>query len=443
MSKNDQFSSNRKKIMIKGLIISGLFLLLLFPMEMIRGLIKERQQRKAEVVADIGSKWGLEQQIKGPVLAIHHSKENITEFKNLEGRLQTRTETYPVVTYLIPENLSVITNINPSVRNISIFETVIYEADLSMKGDFGDLKDRLSSIKPESIDWQKTELYIGLSDLRGLKTDSKIRLNGENLSFSGSGTVDAAFGSAVKTEIKALPENGKLDFEIDFSVKGSERLSFVPLAKQNKFFTNSTWPNPGFDGAFLPETHEVKKDGFSSEYSISHLNRNLPETWQKEEIRDYEQAAFGVSLLQLNDNYQKADRSAKYALLVIALTFLSFFFVELMNGLEVHPFQYVLVGVALCLFYVLLVAISEVLLFNYAYLISSLMILGLIWLYTKSVFGTFRLSTLLTVIMTGLYTYVFSIIQLEDRALLAGSLGLFCILSLTMYFSRKIDWKSI
>jgi inner membrane protein len=240
-----------------------------------------------------------------------------------------------------------------------------------------------------------------------------------------------------------LAENGNLDFEIDFSVKGSERLSFVPLAKQNKFLATSNWSNPGFDGAFLPETHEVKKDGFSAEYSISHLNRNLPETWKKEAKQDYEQAAFGVSLLQLNDNYQKADRSAKYALLVIALTFLSFFFVELLNGLEVHPFQYVLVGVALCLFYVLLVAISEVLLFNYAYLISSLMILGMIWLYAKSVFGAFRLSTLVTVIMTGLYTYVFSIIQLEDRALLVGSLGLFCILALTMYFSRRVDWKCI
>ncbi|WP_304236885.1 cell envelope integrity protein CreD [Jiulongibacter sediminis] len=443
MSQNDQLSTNRKKTLTKGLIISGLFLLLLLPMGMIRGLIRERQQRKMEVVSEIGSKWGLEQQIKGPVLAIHHIKENTVEYKDLDGKPHTRTETYPEVTYLIPENLSVKTRINPSVRSISIFETVIYDADLSMKGGFGDLKDRLSFLKPGSIDWEKTELYIGLSDLRGLKSDSQIKLNGRNLSFSGSGTVDANFGSAVKTEIKTLAENGNLDFEIDFSVKGSERLSFVPLAKQNKFLATSNWSNPGFDGAFLPETHEVKKDGFSAEYSISHLNRNLPETWKKEAKQDYEQAAFGVSLLQLNDNYQKADRSAKYALLVIALTFLSFFFVELLNGLEVHPFQYVLVGVALCLFYVLLVAISEVLLFNYAYLISSLMILGMIWLYAKSVFGAFRLSTLVTVIMTGLYTYVFSIIQLEDRALLVGSLGLFCILALTMYFSRRVDWKCI
>ncbi|KPM48945.1 cell envelope integrity protein CreD [Jiulongibacter sediminis] len=443
MSQNDQFSPNRKKTLTKGLITSGLFLLLLLPMGMIRGLIRERQQRKMEVVSEIGSKWGLEQQIKGPILAIHHTKENTVEYKDRDGKPHTRTETDPEVTYLIPENLRVKTNINPSIRNISIFETVIYNADLSMKGNFGDLKDRLYFLKPESIDWQKTELYIGLSDLRGLKSDSQIKVNGQNLSFSGSGAVDANFGSAVKTEIKTLAENGKLNFEIDFSVKGSERLSFVPLAKQNKFLATSNWSNPGFDGAFLPDTHEVKKDGFSAEYSISHLNRNLPETWKKEAKQDYELAAFGVSLLQLNDNYQKADRSAKYALLVIALTFLSFFFVELLNGLEVHPFQYVLVGVALCLFYVLLVAISEVLLFNYAYLISSLMILGMIWLYAKSVFGAFRLSTLVTVIMTGLYTYVFSIIQLEDRALLVGSLGLFCILALTMYFSRKVDWKSI
>jgi inner membrane protein len=191
----------------------------------------------------------------------------------------------------------------------------------------------------------------------------------------------------------------------------------------------------------LPEKRVVNESGFNSEWKILHLNRNFPQQWNAD--ISLKSATFGVDLITPNDSYQKSDRSIKYAILIIALTFMAFFFIEILNQKKVHPFQYILIGLALCIFYTLLISISEFVSFNAAYWIATTMTMILVFLYSRSIFQNFKLASIVSSVMLILYGFIFTIIQLEDSALLIGSVGLFSILAVVMYISRRIDWYSI
>jgi inner membrane protein len=235
------------------------------------------------------------------------------------------------------------------------------------------------------------------------------------------------------------PETGVYTFAFDLDLNGSQALRFVPLGRETNVQLASTWATPSFDGAFLPDERTVTDDGFSSDWRVLHLNRNYPQQWRGTSVA-LNESAFGVTLLVPVDQYQKSMRAAKYAILVIALTFLVFFFAEIRNRERVHPFQYILVGLALCLFYTLLLAASEQVAFNLAYVVAGLATIGLVTAYTRSIFASRTLSLLTGGVLLVLYGFVFVILQLQDFALLVGSIGLFVALALTMYLSRNIDW---
>lgn len=204
----------------------------------------------------------------------------------------------------------------------------------------------------------------------------------------------------------------------------------------------SSWHNPSFSGAFLPDEREINDDGFSSTWEVLHLNRSYPQSFCGS-IQDINKSAFGVDLIVPIDEYQKSMRSAKYAVMFIALTFLIFFFAQILNNVRVHPIQFIIVGLSLCVFYTLLIAFSEQIPFGWSYLISAMSIVGLITLYAGSIFKNRNLMLIIGAILTLLYLFIYSIIQMEDYALLMGSIGLFVVLAITMYLSRKIDWYNI
>jgi inner membrane protein len=217
---------------------------------------------------------------------------------------------------------------------------------------------------------------------------------------------------------------------------------FVPLGKQTKVNLKSKWQNPSFTGAFLPDKRDVGVNGFNATWEVLHLNRPYPQIF-KGQIEGIGDSSFGVNLIVPVDEYQKSMRSAKYAVIFITLTFLIFFFVQVINGVRIHPIQYLIVGLALCIFYTLLIALSEHIPFIYSYLISSISIIGLITLYAKSIFKDNKLTAIICLILTMLYLFIYSIIQMEDYALLMGSIGLFIVLATIMYLSRKINWYEI
>jgi inner membrane protein len=229
----------------------------------------------------------------------------------------------------------------------------------------------------------------------------------------------------------------KFSFSID--VRGSEQVYFSPLGKTTSVSLSSTWPNPSFIGEFLPESREVNKTGFNAQWKVLHLNRSFPQAWVNSQ-QQLQSSNFGVELLLPVDHYSNTLRSIKYAVLFVFLTFLVFFFIELFNKKQLHPIQYLLVGSALILFYLLLLSISEYLSFGLAYLISSLGICGLITGYTHGSLADKKITATVASFLVVLYGLLYILLQLQDYALLVGSLGLFLILAIVMYLTRKFNW---
>ena len=199
------------------------------------------------------------------------------------------------------------------------------------------------------------------------------------------------------------------------------------------------WKSPGFIGSFSPES-KIDANGFTANWNILHFNRNIPEAWTDHSIKSFAETSFGVNLVDTVDQYQQNMRSAKYALMFIALTFVVFFFVEILTRKKIHPLQYLLVGIALILFYSLLLSISEQLNFGAAYLIASIATIGLIVAYAHSIFKSIMSTGILAAFLSILYVFLYVVLQLEDIALLFGSIGLFIILGVIMYFSGKINF---
>ena len=225
-------------------------------------------------------------------------------------------------------------------------------------------------------------------------------------------------------------------------MNGSDGLFFIPVGKETKVELSSPWSNPSFTGSFLPNERQIDSDGFTAEWKILHLNRNFPQQWKGAHYK-IDHSFFGVKLRLAVDDYQKIMRTAKYAIMFITLTFLTFFMIELLGKKVIHPIQYILIGFALLIFYTLLLSISEYLTFKFAYLLAGAAIILLISLYTKTVLN----STLQTITIAGvlvlLYGYLYVILQLQDFALLMGSIGLFIVLAVVMYLTRKVDWFTI
>ena len=248
------------------------------------------------------------------------------------------------------------------------------------------------------------------------------------------------FKSGITIKAGSVDLQQAFNFEMNLMLNGSEDLSVEALGKTSEVTMNSTWANPSFSGGFLPEKREISKNGFSAQWVVTHLNRNFPQQWvgQKYDTHD---AGLGVELLIPVDHYQKSMRSVKYAILFIALNFIVFLFIEIRNKAYIHPFQYSLVAFALLLFYVLLTSISEQIGFNYAFLVSSIAVTSLISWYAYSILKNIRSSVWVILLQSGLYIFLFTILQLEDYALLVGSIGLFVILAIIMKASQQIKWN--
>jgi inner membrane protein len=267
-------------------------------------------------------------------------------------------------------------------------------------------------------------------------------LNNQPYEAEASGIYEGSLGK----ELLVIPgdslfkaSNKTLSFNCKLNLRGSTSINFIPLGKTTKVHVAGAWNAPGYIGNFSPET-TPSTEGFDATWNILRYNRSIPDSWEDYNMDSFYDSTFGVNLVNTVDHYQQNMRSAKYAFMFISLTFVVFFFVEILTKKRIHPIQYLLVGIALILFYSLLLSISEQLSFGLAYLIASIAIIGLITAYTYSIFKNKLQTAMLTAILCLLYVFLYVILQLEDIALLIGSIGLFIILGIIMYFSRKINW---
>lgn len=421
-----------QSITFKALVIGFLTIILLIPGIMIQDLIRERQDRSVETIEKINAKWSNAQTICGPVLTIPYTTTHV----DVNNKTVFQQHTISIT----PENLNIDTQLFPEERYYGIYKTILYKSEIDLSGNF----DKINYQKTDNstIHWEQAYLTIGVSDLRGITENISFTLDNKQYPVEAAGNYDRLMGKILVVSLNnadTLLTGQPLNFNCKIKLNGSSNINFIPIGKTSKVHVAGTWKSPGFIGNFSPE-HTITENGFDANWSVLRFNRSIPETWIDNQVETFEDASFGVNLIDPVNHYQQNMRSAKYAFMFIALTFVVFFFVEILTKKRIHPIQYLLVGIALILFYSLLLSISEQINFGIAYLIASIATIGLITVYTHSIFKNKVQTGGLAAMLCMLYIFLYVVLQLEDIALLIGSVGLFIILGIIMFFSRKINW---
>jgi len=421
----------RNSVSTKMILIGILALLLLIPAGMAGRLIDEREHRQNQVSREIGNKWGLEQTVTGPVLAVPYLEKGV----NSKGReIVVGRKTL----YLLPESLDINAEVTPAARYRGIYEAVVYTSQLRLSGGFDLSLLQQSGIPGGNLLLDEATILLAMSDMRGIREQIGATVNGRALELN-PGVQGPLGGSSVGSPIPSLRGLKTLTYDFNLDLNGNGQLQFIPLGKTTHLTMTSPWATPSFDGSFLPVERKVDAGGFAAQWKILHFNRDLPQFWSDHRL-DCDKYAFGVSFLIPADIYQQTTRSAKYAILFIGFTFSAFFIAEILTRKRVHPVQYLLIGLALVLFYVLLLSLSEHLAFGLAYLLATLATIALVACYSASVLRTRRLGALVAALLGGLYGYMYVLLNLEDYALLMGGIGLFLVLGAIMYLTRGIDW---
>lgn len=424
----------KNKLILKSFFIGFLVLALLIPTFLIMYLVNERKERKQEVTREISNKWSAAQTITGPFLVVPYTEteSNVLVKKYL---------------YILPEQLEVNGNIETEIRYRSIYKVPVYTAKpVTLKGKFS--KNALSAvnINPLSLRWDEAKFCVGITDMKGVK-EQAIKWNDRLLTME-PGLPESSIAQQGINAVLPLDSsfvNAENDFLIQLTLQGSERLYFTPVGSNTTVHLGSEWNNPAFDGKYLPDTEKINKSNFEADWKISQFNRDFPKLFSNSSnvSRSVEESAFGVILLSPFDAYAQTMRSLKYAILIIALTFFAYFFTEIFQKRPVHPLQYILIGMALVVFYTLLLSLSEYILFPSAYLTAAVATILLLSWYTFSIFKKLNTTVMFAVMLAVLYLFIYVLIQMQDNALLFGSIGLFVLLALAMYLSRKIDWYRI
>lgn len=422
----------KKSLGIRLFIIAFLTLALLIPSVLIQELIHERESRRDSVADEISQKWGKKQTLIGPLITIPYR-----HYFNSADKVE-QTIRYA---HFLPEQLTIEGSIVPEMRYRGIYKVIVYNSKLNLSGNFPSLDLSALNIAPEDYLIDEAFVSVGISDMTGIKDFVSISWDGRDYAANpGIKTNDVLqAGISIAPDITAGSE---YRFDFDLNLNGSSGMLFAPVGKQTVVALSSEWANPSFTGNFLPVNREVSSSGFKSDWEVLHLNRNFSQQWTGPN-QEVSNAAFGVDLLLPVDEYQKTMRTAKYAIMFIALTFLTFFMMELLGKKVIHPIQYLLIGFALLIFYTLLLSISEYLVFELAYLIAAAAIIALITIYSYRVLSDLRKAGIIFGVLTLLYGYLYILLQLQDYALLMGSIGLFTVLSLVMFLTRDIDWFEI
>ncbi len=427
----------KNSLSLKLITITFLMLILLIPASMIKSIITERQYLRESTISEVSQKWANRQNINGPVMTIPLTYEEKVDKDEIRD--------YIKYLHILPEDLQIDGTIDPTRLRRSIYEIVVYESALSLKGAFK-INKSIDKNNLKRINYDQAFITMGVSDLRGIQNQMKLQWNDTELEVEPGSKIPEIIRSGVTIALPDLSDlvDSTFDFGLDIDLQGSQNISFTPLGKTTDINISSEWPDPSFNGSFLPDERDVTEAGFSAQWKVLQLNRNYPQSWIGNDYsNNIKSSSFGIDLILPLNDYLKSTRAAKYAAMTIALTFLIFFVIEILNHRKIHPFQYTLVGFALLLFYILLISISEHLNFNMAYFISSIIVVGMITLYSMSVFKKNKLSILLMAILSSLYGFVFTTMQLTEYALLMGSIGLAVILGLTMYFTKNINWYKL
>ncbi len=429
------------------LLVAGLTVLMLIPLTMLSGLISERNYLYQDVLSDIASTWGGEQTLTGPILVVpfveRHTHSETS--RGQDGKMNTRTTERFVQKQAIslPKSLDVDTELLEEHRQRGIYNSLVYKAELAIDGHF-ELPDiEYLSAHVHEVFWDKAYVVIGVADSSAINEVAGFSWNDSTVVFEPGTERFKALGSGFHAKLGDLKGSEEaLSFSTTMTLNGSGSYSIAPLGETTNIALRSSWPHPSFRGSVLPDSHTTDAEGFTANWSIPHLARNFAQSWVDGES-EYVLTEFtaGVALFEPVFLYTQVTRAAKYGFLFIGLTFLAYLIFETTTGVKLHIVQYALIGISMAMFYLVLLSFAEHIQFLSAYLLAAGVNIGLITLYTYAVLRHAGRSAMIAFMLSALYLVLYSILQLEDYALLMGTLMLTAVLAVLMYVTRNLTQR--
>ncbi|MDR1990034.1 MAG: cell envelope integrity protein CreD [Acidobacteriaceae bacterium] len=367
---------------------------------------------------------------------------NVQVSSTEDGRTVIREQRQDNTLVVAPTEVAIDTHLNPELRTVSIYQAVVYAADIHMQGSFALPDFSKLDIDPTWLHLDRTQISMSLSSAKGLAgSQPALTINGRPLALMPGSGVARNAGNGFSGRLDEAPSPGRaIPFDLRFELRGHDAITLAPSAQETRWHVSSSWPSPGFSGSFLPVSRSVTPQGFDAEWVIGNLALNRPIVSIGERNPDYENQV-NVTLVNSVDLYSEVNRAVKYGFLFIGFTFVALLMFDILLGVNVPGPAYMLVGIGLILFFVLLLAFAEVVGFVLAYLVASGAIIALLSCYVAAILKTWRRGILVGAMLAGLYGLLYVLLSLEAYALLIGSLLIFSALAAVMYFTRNVNWR--
>jgi inner membrane protein len=423
----------------KMLLIGLLILILLIPLQMIGGLVGERSRRRMEVEEEIVAQSGGRQTIAGPMLVVPFVERRIDD----KGRVE---ETVRQAIFL-PRALQIEARLAPQLRRRGIYEVTVYHADLAVSGSFGPVDFAPWRVASSDILWDKAAVVVEVTGMHGLRERVELAWSGRKALFGParpatgeSGLSAGALSAPLPMDAAAAGRDAAFGFGL--ALQGGASIGFLPFGEETRVRLASSWRSPSFNGSFLPAERSLGPEGFAADWRVLSLGRGYPQQWLSGDIEraSLQASRFGVDLLIPVDGYLKSERSVKHGVHFVLLPFVALFLHEVGTRRRVHAMQYLLVGLAETLFYLLLLSLSEHMAFDLAYLVSASATIALVSSYASALLGGARGGAVAAAALTAAYGFLYGALQSQDNSLLIGSLGLFVVLAVVMLLTRRLDW---
>jgi inner membrane protein len=438
------FKKVTKGYTFKILLLVGLVLLLLIPLAMIRGMINERSRTADSAEADIMEAWGSQMQEAGPFLMIPCIRTDEVRTRMEKDWEKVEFVKRPFTLVVMPQKLNIKTDFKTSIRTRGIFSVPLFSSELSLSGTF-DPSMAIASLAPnEEILPAQAELIIALSSQKGIRKIDRALWNHKELFFQpGNRNINII---RKESGIHAvLPDftNAKSNFDIMIAIQGGQLVRFMPVGQDTHVEISADWASPSFQGSFLPGSSNITDTNFDAAWDINYLSRDIPLFWRTESDgvnRDFTASMFGVNFFRAIDTYSLNTRAVKYAILFLIVPFLTLFLLEVFVRTRIHPVPYLLSGIANVIFYLLLLSLSEQMMFFLAYTLAALSVTAMMTLYSRSLLSSWNKCWYMGLVMLTSYILLYAVLNAESYALLIGSIGAFVIVGLVMFLTRKLNW---
>ena len=425
--------------LLRLLVVGILASLLLIPVAAIDGLIHERVTQRDAAHEEVTATWGGPQHIAGPVLIVPYDR--VSQVTQKDGRVQEVRKSYRL--RVLPEAVAIDSKVKTELRRRGMYQITLFTAETELKGSFERPDVSALGVDPNEVYWDRAELVVELTDPRALRQQVNLSWGSKTRAFepgAGDQREVPVAKRGIHAPVQVAPGTTRFAFRLQHA--GSREIRFAPVGKENQVHVRADWPHPSFQGQWLPRTSNITARGFEAAWVVPHLGRDYPqlsldETTPFPALMD---AALGVDLISPVDTYKMCQRSVKYASLVLLLTFLVVWVLEVLGSFRLHSIQYLLTGAGVCVFFLLQLSLAEHLGFLPAHAIASVAVVALSTAYGFVALGNLRRALVLGGVLSSVYAYFYILFQLETFALLIGACAVFGALAAVMYFTRRVQW---